>query len=217
MRCSPNRAYHLPSSCLINLSYGKRLEANRGGVDLPDSAQRGGASNRGSPATSLLSRGGHGGKEDRGRFGSPHVSSASPSYTPRTPESSERPLRAAASKGLSSGSAGKVVRARKSDDTESSQPRTLLQRQDKRQVVMPSIPSPLSSLPLSLFPFLSLPSPLPSPSPSSLPLSLFPPSPFFPLLSLPSLPLFPFPLFPLSFFTLTLLLIPSLLTLMQAR
>ena len=27
LRCSPNRAYRLPASCLLNISYGKRLEA----------------------------------------------------------------------------------------------------------------------------------------------------------------------------------------------
>ena len=48
--CSPNRAYHLPSSCLINLTYGKRLEANHEGMDLLDSGPRGVTSHGESPA-----------------------------------------------------------------------------------------------------------------------------------------------------------------------
>ena len=63
--CSPNRAYHLPSSCLINLTYGKRLEANHEGMDLLDSGPRGVTSHGG------WSQGhGYGGKEDQGCVGS---------------------------------------------------------------------------------------------------------------------------------------------------
>ena len=130
LRCSPNRAYHLPSSCLINLTYGKRLEANRGGMDLPDSGPRGVASHRESPAAGHRGRG-YGGREDQGRVGSPRVGTSSPGNSSQGQDSSERSVWASKVKGQSS-SAGKVVKTKKHEAESYSQPRTLLQRQDKR-------------------------------------------------------------------------------------
>ena len=67
--CSPNRPYHLPSSCLINLTYGKRLEANHEGMDLLDSGPKEVPVSRREPCCWSQGRG-YGGKEDQGCVGS---------------------------------------------------------------------------------------------------------------------------------------------------
>ena len=125
-RCSPIRAYYLPPHASPS---GRGLKPIVGGWISQDSGPRGVASHGESPAA------GHrgpryGGREDQGRIGSPCVGKSSLGNSSQGPDSSERSVWASKVKGQSS-SAGKVVKTKKYEAESYSQPRTLLQRQDK--------------------------------------------------------------------------------------
>ena len=59
LRCSPNRAYRLPASCLLNLSYGKRSQEDRGSQQ-PNASQSHLKSGTSYASAALSSRGNEG-------------------------------------------------------------------------------------------------------------------------------------------------------------